>query len=145
MRVDLTLVLVAAGPVLCIAGWLSLLALSVISGRHPIWNFEPRNLAEAVAFADPVAVARRLESGEDPTRPNAVRTGATREQTSEITAIEAAAERGDADMMRLLLKAVSTPEPALWQRAWCLSDEAGVRELLAARRPATAMEDCVAQ
>ncbi len=141
-QVDRIVALVAAPPILAVIVWLGMLATAGVSGRHPVWTFEPRSVAEAAAFGDPVAVVQRIQGGDDPNRAGDVRAGAARTETTRLTPIEAAAAAGEPAMVRLLLDLGAAPDAAVWQRAWCLSDEPGVRDALESRRPPGAAEDC---
>jgi hypothetical protein len=78
-------------PSLVFVGWLSLLGIAGITGRHPIWSITPENLPEAAAFRDPVAVVQHLARGEHIDRAAHVRTGMGRPDRSSLTPIEAAA------------------------------------------------------
>ncbi len=140
IRLDPLVALVSIPPILAAIAWLAVLAIAGITGRHPIWNFQPRNLAEAAAFRDTGAVVRRIEAGEDPNRPGVIRT-----ESATLTPVEAAAASRHPEMVQLLFDLGVSLDANAWQRAWCISDEPGVRSVLALHRPAGAMEDCVEQ
>jgi len=142
-RLDPLVALVAVPPMLVTIAWLGVLAISGLTGRHPIWDLAPRNLAEAVAFRDSAAVVRRIDAGEDPNRPGEVRARVILPESATLTPIEAAAASRQAEMVQLLLDLGASPDPNVWQRAWCISNEPGVRSVLASHRPADAAEDCV--
>jgi len=137
--------LVSLPPVLAFAGWIIVLATAAVTGRHPIWSLEPRNLPEAVAFRDAGAVVRRIERGEDPNRAAEVRAGVVLSETARLTPIEAAAAARQGEMVQLLFDLGASPDAIVWQRAWCISDASAVREVLEANRPPGATEDCAVQ
>lgn len=145
MAQNLIVALVTLPPILTFAGWMAVLAATPVTGHHPIWNLEPRNLPEAVAFRDGGAVARRIESGEDPNTAAEVRARVVLPETARLTPIEAAAATRQGEIVQLLLDLGASPDAATWQRAWCISDASSVREVLEAHRPAGAMEDCAVQ
>jgi hypothetical protein len=137
--------LVSLPPILAFAGWMAVLAITAVTGLHPIWSLEPRNLPEAVAFRDAAASVRRIESGEDPNRAAEVRAGVVLREIASLTPIEAAAAARQGEMVQLLLDLGASPDATVWQRAWCISDASAVREVLEAHRPPGATEDCAAQ
>jgi hypothetical protein len=122
-------------PAMTFVGWLTLLAIAGITGRHPIWSLAPENLPEAAAFRDPVAVVRHLARGENIDRAEHVRTGIVRTDDASLTPIEAAAAAGDEAMVHMLFSLGASPDPTVWQRAWCLSGVAAVRDELERGRP----------
>lgn len=140
---DSLVAIVAIPPILVTIAWLGVLAISGVSGRHPIWNLQPRNLAEAVAFRDAGAVIRRIDAGEDPDRPAEVRATVILPESATLTPLEAAAASRQAEMILLLLDLGASLDANVWQRAWCISNEPGVRSVLTSNRPADAAEDCV--
>lgn len=144
-RLDPLVALVSIPPLLLAIAWLAVLAISGLTGRHPIWNLQPRNLSEAAAFRDTGAVVRRIEAGEDPNRPAEVRPGVILQESATLTPVEAAAASRHAEMVLLLFDLGASLDANGWQRAWCISDEPDVRDLLASHRPTGAMEDCVEQ
>ena len=135
--------LVSLPSILVFTGWTAMLAIAAVTGRHPIWSLEPRNLPEAVAFRDPGAVVRRIDSGEDPNRAAEVRAGVALDES--LTPIEAAAAARQGEMVQLLLDLGASPDATVWQRAWCISDASAVRDVLQAHRPPGATEDCAVQ
>ena len=142
-RLDPLVVLVAIPPILVAITWLAVLAIGGLTGRHPIWNLQPRNLAEAVAFRDAGAVVRRIDAGEDPNRPAEVRRRVILPESAALTPFEAAAASRQAEMVQLLIDLGASLDANVWQRAWCISSEPGVRSVLTLHRPAGAVEDCV--
>lgn len=142
-RLDPLVALVSGSPILAAIAWLAVLAIADITGRHPIWNLEPHNLPEAVAFRDVGAVVRRIEAGEDPNRPAEVRPGVILPEPATLTPLEAAAASRQAEMIQLLLDLGASVDANVWQRAWCLSNEPGVRAVLEAHRPPGALDNCV--
>ena len=143
MARNLIVALVSLPPILAFAGWTAVLAIAAATGHHPVWNLEPRNLPEAVAFRDAAALVRRVERGEDLNRAADVRTLEVLDETVTLTPIEAAAVARQGELVQLLLDLGASPDAIVWQRAWCISDATSVREALDARRPPGAMEDCV--
>ena len=137
--------LVSLPSILVFTGWTAMLAIAAVTGRHPIWSLEPRNLPEAVAFRDPGAVVRRIDSGEDPNRAAEVRAGVALDETASLTPIEAAAAARQGEMVQLLLDLGASPDATVWQRAWCISDASAVRDVLETHRPPGATEDCAVQ
>ena len=135
---------VAIPPVLGVVAWLVVLAMTGFSDHHPIWNLQPRNLAEAAAFRDAGAVVRRVDAGEDPNRPGDVRAGVIQPTSTTLVPIAAAAAIREAGMVQLLLDLGASPDADSWQSAWCISDAPDVRSLLALHRPEGALEQCVA-
>jgi hypothetical protein len=122
-------------PSLVFVGWLSLLGIAGITGRHPIWSITPENLPEAAAFGDPVAVIQHLARGEPIDRAAHVRTGMGRPDGSSVTPIEAAAAASNETMVDMLFNLGAMPDAAVWQRAWCASETASVRDALERGRP----------
>ena len=145
MARNLIVALVSLPPILTFAGWMAILAVTAVTGRHPIWNLDARNLPEAVAFRDAAAVVRRVERGEDPNRAGDVRAGAVLPEATSLTPVEVAAAARQGEMVQLLLDLGASPDRSVWQRAWCISDASAVREVLEAHRPAGATEDCAGQ
>lgn len=141
-RTHWAITVVSAPAIVAVAGWLALLALSAVSGRHPIWTDAPNNLAEAAAFRDGADVVRRVERGEDLNRAGAVRAGVVLEEAATLMPIEAAAASREREMVQLLLDLGASPDASTWQRAWCVSDDPDVRQLLDARRPAGGANNC---
>ena len=137
--------LVALPPVLAFAWWAGVLALAAIGGRHPVWSLQPRNLPEAVAFRDSAAVVRRVEAGESPDAAAEVRERIVLSDAATLTPIEAAAAARQGELVQLVLDLGASPDAAVWQRAWCISDASSVRDVLAAHRPPGARDDCAAQ
>jgi len=131
---------VAVPPVCGAIVWLILVAAG-ITGLHPIWRLEPRNLTEAAAFRDPGAVVRFAEAGHDLNRPGDLRPGFVDDVTT-LTPIEAATATRQREMVLLLLDLGASLDAPAWERAICLASEQGVRELLESHRPAEAVERC---
>ena len=134
--------LVATPPVLAAMLWASVLAVTAITGTHPIWGQQPRNLVEAAALQDGAAVVRFVERHEDVNRPAEVRAGVLSRAPQTLTPIEAAAATREPEMVQLLLDLGAAPDAVVWQRAFCISDADGVRERLAAYRPSAAVDTC---
>lgn len=141
-RLDSAICIVSGPPILVAFAWLVLMAASAIAGRHPIWNVEPRNLAEAAAFRDGGDVVRRSQRGEDVNRAGDVRPGIILPDPATLTPLEAAAGAREREMVQLLFDLGATLDAKGWQRAWCISNEPEVRELLESHRPADARNDC---
>jgi len=137
--------LVAVPPALTAVAWISALAITAITGTHPIWTLVPRNLAEAAAFRDGGAVVRLVNEGHDINAAGEVRGGVVKDETLMLTPIEAAAAARQREMVQVLLELGAAPDPAVWQRAYCISDADSVRELLRSTRPPGAVDDCVGQ
>jgi hypothetical protein len=133
--------LLVVTPPICVAIlWVAILAVSVITGQHPIWELQPHNLSEAAAFRDGAAVVR-LAAREDINQPAEVRAGVIGSK-ARLTPIEAAAATREREMVQLLLDLGASPDAAVWQRAFCISDGDGVRALLAEHRPTGASDEC---
>lgn len=131
-------------PPLCAAAlWVSVLAVTGITGQHPIWTIQPRNLAEAAAFRDGAAVVRRVEAHEDINRAEEVRARVVLPTTATLTPLEAAAATRERGMVQLLIDLGASLDAGVWQRAFCISDSGEVRDLLAAHRPSGARDECV--
>jgi hypothetical protein len=141
-RLNPFVALVAAPPVLVTLAWLGVLAMTVLSGHHPIWDLEARNLAESAAFRDAGAVVRLIDAGEDPNDPGELRAGIVSPAASTTVPIEAAAASREAGMVQLLLDSGASPNASSWQRAWCISKAQDVRDLLALHRPEGAVGKC---
>jgi hypothetical protein len=141
-KIDPFVALVAIPPVLGAITWLVVLVLAGATGNHPIWDLQPRNLAEAAAFRDAGAVVRRVDAGEDPDGPGEVRAGVILAAAATLVPIEAAAASREAGTVQLLLDLGASPDADSWQRAWCISDASDVRSLLAMHRPDGALEEC---
>ena len=125
--------------------WITMLALATLTGRHPIWSLQPRNLPEAVAFRDSAAVVRRVEAGEDPNAAADVRERIILSDAATLTPIEAAAAARQGELVQLVIDLGAAPDAGVWQRAWCISDATSVRDVLSAHRPPGARDDCAAQ
>jgi hypothetical protein len=145
LKLDPLSTLVALPPVLGAVTWLVALALTGATGTHPVWDLQPRNLAEAAAFRDSGALVRLIDAGADPNRPAEVRGGVILPASATLVPIEAAAASREVEMVRLLLDLGASPDADAWQRAWCISDAQSVRDLLAAHRPESALEECVVE
>jgi hypothetical protein len=133
---NVALAVTTVPPVLTFVAWLVMLSVAGITGRHPIWNVAPKNLAEAAAFRDPVAVVRYANRGEAIDRAAPVRNGIVGTADANLTPIEAAAAAQDATMVHMLFSLGAAPDARVWQRAWCSSDTPEVREALERKRPA---------
>jgi hypothetical protein len=144
-KLDVCSTLVTLPPVLGAVAWLVTLAVTGATGTHPVWELQPRNMAEAAAFRDSGALARLAEAGEDPNRPSEVRAIAILSAPATLFPIEAAAASREVGMVQLMLELGASPDADAWQRAWCISDAQSVRELLALHRPEGALEDCAAE
>ena len=140
---DPCVAIVAIPPVLGMIAWLAVLAMTGVSGHHPILDLQPRNLSEAAAFRDSGAIVRRVNAGEDPNRPGEVRAGVILPATATLAPIEAAAASRQAETVQLLLDLGASPDADSWQRAWCISDFSDVRSLLELHRPDGALDECV--
>ena len=137
-----TALVASAPPVLTGVAWLAVIAISGITGQHPLWNIVPRNLAEAAASRDSGAIVRMAERGDDLTRAGDVRPGIIFDDPATLTPLEAAAASRDSTMVQLLIDLGVAPDAAAWQRAWCLSTASSVQEVLEAHQPAGARKDC---
>ena len=136
---------VSLPPVITALAWIGTLALTAITGTHPIWATTARNLAEAAAFRDGGAVVRFVNAGQRLNQAGEVRGGVIRAETTTLTPMEAAAAARDETVVQLLLDLGASPDPAGWHRAFCISDASRVRELLKSHRPPGAVEDCAEQ
>ncbi|MDA1184531.1 MAG: hypothetical protein O2930_07805 [Acidobacteria bacterium] len=136
--------LVALPPVVGAIAWLGALALTGATGTHPVWNLQPRNIAEAAAFQDSGALVRMVNAGDDPDRPGEVRGGVILPAAATLAPIVAAAGSRELTMVQLLLDVGASLDANTWQRAWCISDADSVRELLTVHRPEGALAECVA-
>ncbi len=145
IRLDPLVALVSIPPILLAIAWLAVLAIAGLTGRDPIWNLQPRNLAEAAAFRDTGAVVRRIDAGEDPNRPGEVRPDPILPESATLTPVDAAVTSRHFEMVQLLFDFGASLDANAWQRAWCISDEPEVRSVLASHRPAGAAENCVEQ
>jgi len=113
-----------------------------IAGGHPIWYLEARNLSEAVALRDGAAAVRLAEQKQDVNATGEVRARLILDAAAMLTPIEAAAGARDEDIVQLLFDLGASPDAAVWNRAFCISDATRVREILRAHRPPGAVEDC---
>ena len=136
------IVLVSVPPALVAVAWLTLLTVSWTTGEHPIWSATPRNLTEAVALRYGAAVVRFVEHGEDPNRAGEIRRDLLPTQAKTLTPVEAAAGARDRDMLVVLIELGAVFDAPLWQRAWCISNAADVRQLLETYRPPGADDYC---
>ncbi len=136
----LTVPVVAAPPLIAIILWLGMLAITGISGTHPVWNVRARSISEAAAFRDAGAVVRLAKPGSNLNQPQSVRAGIISDQPLMLTPIEAAAVSRQSEMVQLLLNlGASLDDAAEWQRAWCLAGDSEARILLDAHRPSGAV------
>ena len=136
---------VSLPPVVTAFAWIGTLAITALTGTHPIWATTARNLAEAAAYRDGGAVVRFVEAGQHIGQPAEVRGGVIRAETTTLTPVEAAAAARDETMVQLLFDLGASPDPAGWHRAFCISDASRVREILKAHRPPGVVEDCAQQ
>lgn len=132
----------ATTPVVLLASvWLLALALG-LAGRHPLWNTQPRNLAEAAAFRDGAAIVRGVRAGEQLSATAEVRGGFLSSDPTIVTPLEAAARAGREEIVRLLVDLGAPVDAGVWRRAWCSTSAAAVRAELALVRPDDATESC---
>lgn len=134
--------LVALPPIGAGALWGLALLVSGLTGLHPVWTFNPRNLSEAAATGDGAAVVRLTRTGEDINGRWDVRPGVVHSTATALTPIEAAAATGERGMVQLLLDLGASPDAITWQRAYCVADPGDLRDLLLAHRPAAASDTC---
>ena len=102
-------------------------------------------MAEAAVLQDGAAVIRFVERHEDINRANTIRAGVMSRAPQTLTPIEAGAAAREPEMVQLLIDLGATPDAAVWQRAFCISDADGVREVLAAHRANGAVDACADQ
>ena len=133
--------LVAVPPIAGALFWLGALVASAVSA-HPIWPTQAANLAEAVALRDAAAVARYAEQGADINASAEVRARLVLDDAAMLTPIEAAAGARDEGLAQLLFDLGAAPDPAVWNRAFCISDADRVRDVLRMYRPDGAVEEC---
>jgi hypothetical protein len=124
--------------------WVATLAAVGITGHHPVWHLEGRNLSEAAALRDGGDIVRRIERGENVNQAHEVRARLVLDKTAILTPIEAAAARDEA-ITQLLFDLGASPDAAVWHRAFCISDADSVRDILRSHRPPDAVEDCAGQ
>jgi hypothetical protein len=136
--------IVSVPPVLMAVGWVTGLVIWGITGQHPVWERQPRNLAEAAAMRDSVEIVRRVERGEGLNRPGEVRARILADDAAVLTPLEAAAASRERDVVQLVFELGASPDAATWQRAWCISSASSVQELLDLHRPEGAEKDCAA-
>jgi hypothetical protein len=134
--------LVGLPPLCAGALWVALLAVAGLTGQHPIWTLQPRNLSEAAAFRDGAAVVRRVRAHEDIDRPEEVRARVVLPTAARLTPLEAAAATRERGMVQLVLDLGASPDATVWQRAYCISDSDEVRDLLETSRPPGAQDEC---
>jgi hypothetical protein len=134
--------MVAAPPIAIALGWVTLLALTAMTGRHPWWNLEPHNLPEAAALRNSGAVVRMVDGGADLTRAADVRAGIVLDDRAVLTPLEAAAASRDSAMVQLLFDLGAMPDSAGWHRAWCLATASSVQDVLDAHQPPGASKSC---
>ena len=134
--------LVAVPPACVAVLWTAMLAITAITGRHPVWGQQPENLVEAAVLQDGAAVIRFVEQHQDVNSAATVRAGVGSRNTRTLTPIEAAAATREPEMVQLLFDLGAAPDAVVWQRAFCISDADGVRERLDAHRPAGAVDEC---
>jgi hypothetical protein len=76
---------------------------------HPVWLFEPLNLAEAAALRDRGEVALLLAVGENPNATYRIRRGFIRDYPVEMTPMAAARAARRDEIVQLLLDAGARP------------------------------------
>jgi hypothetical protein len=144
-RTGLLAALVAAPVVASAVLWLGALATAAVTGHHPIWNLQGRNLPEAVAFRDPAAVIRLVQQGGDIDAAAEVRPVGGLHEPTVLRPIEAAGLSRQAEMVQLILDLGASLDAQTWQRAWCFAGDSGARDPLKMRRPPDADDHCVAE
>jgi hypothetical protein len=135
---------VAIPPIVTALLWTGALVVNAVTGTHPIWRVQPRNVAEAAAARDGAAVLRFVGAGANVNGPGDVAGGLVLPDTRRMTALEAAAIRGEREMIQLLLD-IGPPDANAWHAAFCASDSTELRALLTPHRPAGAADRCDGQ
>ena len=134
--------IMAVPAVLTAVAWLAMLAVTAVTGTHPIWSLSPRNLSEAAALRDIGGLVRLARDGQDINQPAEVRARLILDEAAMLTPLEAAAAARDEALAGLVIELGARPDAAVWNRAFCISDADSVRRVLQAHRPAGAVEDC---
>ena len=120
--------------------WLLLVVARPV--EHPLFGLSPRNLSEAAAFRDGAAIVRRVSAGENPGAPGEVRGGFISREPVAVTPIEAAARVARAEIVRVLIDLGTPLDAVTWRRAWCSTDDSGVRAELTGVRPPDTPAEC---
>ena len=127
-------VAIVAPCALLAAAWMTAIVFAA-AGRDPIWQFEPRNPAEAAATRDGGAIVRMKWAGASLDQPYDVRPEILWRESRRVPALVAAAAAQRTEIIELLIDLGAAPDAATWNAAWCASEDDRVREALAMRRP----------
>jgi hypothetical protein len=122
----------------------AMVALSAL-GANPVWATGPMTMSEAAVMRDPAMVARAIAAGEDPYVARTVRRGLLVERDLMLTALDAAIGARRGEVVQFILWAAPPREAAVWERATCLAESVGDRDVttvLDAARPASIVPQC---
>jgi hypothetical protein len=134
--------LIAAPPTCAALIWAAVLAAAGVTGRHPVWDVQPRNVAEAVALRDGGAVVRFARQGANLDAAQPIRAGILSNNAITLTPVSAAAAMEEPEMLQVLLDLGASVNTGNWERAFCISDDPRVRELLRSVQPPDAAAHC---
>jgi len=127
--------IVASGPVVCLAlAWATLLVMGVF-GANPVWRVEPINLGEAAALRDRGEVARLLSDGADPYATYVLRAGFLYQNPAQLTPLAAAVAANRPEIVQVLADSGVAIDRDSWARSWCEAADDEMRRVLEPLRP----------
>jgi hypothetical protein len=131
-----------AVPGCTIAAAFTMAVMMGLFGRHPMWAWQPLNLAEAAALRDRAEVSRLIEFAADPNVPQIVRAGVLFDYPVKLTPLEAAVVANDDTMVRHLLNQGAFIDVGSWNRLQCLAEGDDVRRVIEEVRPSGSQDHC---
>ena len=113
--------LAALLPQIPLLAWFLLSPPLVAADKHSLWHAHPLNVSAAVLQGDFGQAVWHLQHGEDPNRAYPVPGEASADPERPMTPLEAAVQRGELDMVKVLLDAGAIADSRERQRLSCLA------------------------